>query len=94
MVDGIMLLKEMVSVNTMTGLNEVTRNLTLFEVTEEDTVKFTCSASAYIPGTGMRTDSISFSLLVHCKYMSGYINLTIFNNPAQVSKKGLCQLLV
>ena len=67
LVDRVMLGSEAVTRNTMTGLYEVTRNLTLFNATEEDSVNLSCSASADILGTGLKIDNVSFNLLVYRK---------------------------
>ena len=72
--DRVMLGSEAVTRNTMTGLYEVTRNLTLFNAVQEDSVNLSCSASADIPVTGLRFDNVAFSLLVFRKYVDeGYI---------------------
>ena len=67
LVDRVMLGSAAVTRNTMTGLYEVTRNLTLFNAVQEDSVNLSCSASADIPGTGLLFDNVSFSLLVYRK---------------------------
>ena len=67
LVDRVMLGSEAVTRNTMTGLYVVTRNLTLFNAVQEDSVNLHCSASADIPVTGLRFDNVSFSLLVYRK---------------------------
>ena len=75
----VMLGSETVARNTMTSLYEVTRNLTLFNAVQEDSVNLICSASVDIPGTGLRFDNVSFSLLLYRKYVDdGYI-WNIFN---------------
>ena len=72
--DRVMLGNAAVTRNTMTGLYEVTRNLTLFNAVQEDSVNLSCSASADIPVTGLRFDNVAFSLLVFRKYVDeGYI---------------------
>ena len=53
------------NVNVSTGLYVVTRTLILFNSVEGDTGNFMCSASANIPGTGVRSANVSFSLLVY-----------------------------
>ena len=67
LVDRVMLGSAAVTRNTMTGLYEVTRNLTLFNAVQEDSANLSCSASADIPGTGLLFDNVSFSLLVYRK---------------------------
>ena len=67
LVDRVMLGSVAVTRNTMTGLYAVTRNLTLFNAVQEDSVNLSCSASADIPGTGLLFDNVSFSLLVYRK---------------------------
>ena len=64
-VDRVMLWNESSSLNVTTGLYVVTRTLTLFDSVEGDTGNFMCSASADIPGTGVRSANVSFSLLVY-----------------------------
>ena len=61
----VMLGSEASSMNVTTGLYVVTRTLTLFNSVEGDTGNFMCSASANIPGTGVRSTNVSFSLLVY-----------------------------
>ena len=60
-----MLGNESSSLNVITSLYVVTRTLTLFNSVEVDTGNFMCSASANIPGTGVRSTNVSFSLLVY-----------------------------
>ena len=70
----VMLGSETVARNTMTSLYEVTRNFTLFNAVQEDSVNLSCSASADIPGAGLRFENVSFSLLVFRKYVDeGYV---------------------
>ena len=63
--DRVMLWNESSSLNVSTGLYVVTRTLTLFNSVEGDTGNFLCSASANIPGTGVKSANVSFSLLVY-----------------------------
>ena len=65
LVNRVMLGSEASSLNVTTSLYVVTRTLTLFDSLEGDTGNFMCSASADIPGTGVRSANISFSLLVY-----------------------------
>ena len=65
LVDRVMLGNESSSLNVSTGLYVVTTTLTLFNSVEGDTGNFMCSASANIPGTGVRSANVSFSLLVY-----------------------------
>ena len=65
LVDRVMLGNESSSLNVITSLYVVTRTLTLFNSVEGDTGNFMCSASANIPGTGVRSTNVSFSLLVY-----------------------------
>ena len=67
LIDRAMLGSETVSMNTLTGLYEVTGNLTLFNAMPNDSLNFVCSASSNIPGTGETLDNTSFSLLVYRK---------------------------
>ena len=53
------------SLNVTTGLYVVTRTLTLFNSVEGNTGNFICSASADVPGTGVRSTNVPFSLLVY-----------------------------
>ncbi len=50
--------------NPVTGLYEVSRTLTLFNAVDGDSGAFVCSATADIPGSGMRADSVMFNLTV------------------------------
>ena len=63
--DRVMLGSETSSLNVTTGLYVVTRTLTLFDSVEGHTGNFMCSASADIPGSGVRSANVSFSLLVY-----------------------------
>ena len=65
LVDRVMLGREESSLNDSTGLYVVTRTLTLFDSVEGDTGNFMCSASADIPGSGVRSANVTFSLLVY-----------------------------
>ena len=65
--NGVMLGSEASSLNVTTGVYVVTRTLTLFNSVEGDTGNFMCSASANIPGTGVGSTNVSFSLLVYCE---------------------------
>ena len=65
LVNRVMLGSEASSLNVTTGLYVVTRTLTLFNSVEGDSGNFMCSASANIPGSGVRSANISFSLLVY-----------------------------
>ncbi len=55
--------------NPVTGLYEVSRTLTLFNAVDRDSGAFVCSASAAIPGSGMRADSVMFNLTVFGKLL-------------------------
>ena len=61
----VMLGSETSSLNVSTGLYVVTRTLTLFDSVEGDTGNFMCSTSADIPGSGVRSVNVPFSLLVY-----------------------------
>ena len=65
LINRVMLGSEASSLNVTTSLYVVTRTLTLFNSVEGDTGNFMSSASANIPGTGVRSANISFSLLVY-----------------------------
>jgi len=54
----------LISMNTLTGLYEVSRTLTLIDVKEDDYGNFSCFATADIPGTGVRNISVHFQLMV------------------------------
>ena len=69
LMDRVLLENETVTFNASTGLHVVTRTLTLFNSVEGNTGNFTCSASADIPGTGVRSANASFSLLVYRKLL-------------------------
>ena len=65
LVNRVMLGSETSSLNVTTGLYVVTRTLTLFDSVEGDTGNFMCSASADIPGSGVRSDNVPYRLLVY-----------------------------
>jgi len=62
--------------NTLTGLYEVSRTFTLHNTVDEDSGNFTCFATADIPGTGVRNDSVMFLLGV---FGESVINSVITN---------------
>ena len=64
---GVEMVSAMVDAN---GLYTVTQTLTLFAARDQDTGSFSCTASTTIPGNGVQTDMVSFSLTVlgeHCE---------------------------
>jgi len=61
------ILESLESINTLTGLYEVSRTFTLLDAVEEDSGNYTCLAAADIPGTGVRNDSVRFQLTVFGK---------------------------
>ena len=65
--DRVMLGNDTVIMNILTGLYEVARSLMLFNVVGTDSGDFYCSSSANIPGIGIMSSDVSFSLLIYCK---------------------------
>ena len=55
------------SMNTTTGLYEVSNTLTLFNAVDEDSGNLSCNATAEIPRTGIRANSVMFQLTVFGK---------------------------
>ncbi len=51
--------------NPTTDLYEVSRTLTLFNAVDGDSGAFVCSATAAIPGSGMRADSVMINLTIY-----------------------------
>ncbi len=65
LMNRVMLGSPLSSLNPMTDLYEVSRTLTLFNAVDGDSGAFVCSATADIPGSGMRADSVMFNLTVY-----------------------------
>ena len=66
--DRVKLGNELVSLNSSTHLYLVTQSLTLFNAVDTDSGNYLCLSSAGIPGIGMRSDSVTFSLIVYGKF--------------------------
>ena len=66
--DRVMLGNETVFLNSSTHLYVVTQSLALFNAVDTASGNYLCLSSADIPGIGLRSANVTFSLTVYCEF--------------------------